>query len=102
MVLMEFSMAPVGEGESVSAHVARVLDVVDRSGLPYQLTPMGTIVEGEWEQCMGLMTQCFTLLKGEFKRVAVQMKVDYRDAPAGRLKSKTAKVEERLGRKLTT
>jgi len=50
MVLLEFSMAPLGLGESVSEHVARVVDVIDKSGLPYQLTPMGTIVEGEWAQ----------------------------------------------------
>ena len=47
MVLLEFSMTPLDKGESVSAYVARSLDIVDRSGLPYQLTPMGTIVEGE-------------------------------------------------------
>jgi hypothetical protein len=32
----------------------------------------------------------------------VQIKVDYRAGPAGRLKAKTAKIEERLGRKLST
>ena len=31
MVLLEFSMAPVGQGESLSAPVARILDVIDRS-----------------------------------------------------------------------
>src|SRR4051794_5464681 len=41
MVLLAFSMAPAGQGESLSAHVARILDVVDRSGVPYRLTPMG-------------------------------------------------------------
>jgi len=102
MVLMEFSMAPAGQGESVSAYVARILDVIDRSGLPYQLTPMGTIVEGEWDACMALVTACFRELERDCKRVAVNLKVDWRAGPAGRLQSKTAKVEERLGRKLST
>jgi uncharacterized protein YqgV (UPF0045/DUF77 family) len=48
MVLLEFSMAPAGQGDSVSEHVARILDVIDKSGVSYQLTPMGTILEGEW------------------------------------------------------
>ena len=100
MVLLEFSMAPVGQGESVSAHVARVIDLIDRSGLPYQLTPMGTIVEGEWDEVMGLVTRCFKMLEAEFSRINVQMKVDYRDAPGGRLKAKTARIQERLGREL--
>ncbi len=102
MVLLEFAMAPHGQGESVSAHVARILDVIDRSGLPYQLTPMGTILEGEWDQVMGVVTACFRALEPDCARIGVTLKVDYRAGPGGRLKSKTAKVEERLGRKLAT
>lgn len=102
MVLMEFSIAPVGEGESVGAQVARVIDLIDRSGLAYQLTPMGTIVEGEWDEVMGLVTRCFRLLEAEFQRVGLHLKVDYRRAPAGRLKTKIASIEQRLGRKLNT
>ena len=102
MVLLEFSMAPAGQGESVSAHVARILDVIDKSGVPYQLTPMGTILEGEWAEVMGVVTACFETLAADFNRVGVHLKVDYRAGPAGRLKSKTAKVQQLLGRKLET
>ena len=102
MVLLEFSMAPLGQGESVSAHVARILDVIDRSGVPYQLTPMGTILEGDWPAVMGVVTACFEALAADCPRIGVQIKVDYRAGPAGRLRSKTARVEERLGRKLST
>ena len=100
MVLLEFSMAPLGLGESVSAQVARVVDVIDKSGLPYQLTPMGTIVEGDWAQCMTLVTACFETLASECPRIGVQIKIDYRAGPGGRLASKTARIEARLGRKL--
>ena len=102
MVLLEFAMAPHGQGESVSAHVARILDVIDKSGVPYQLTPMGTILEGEWDEVMGVVTACFRTLEPDCARIGVTLKVDYRAGPAGRLKSKTAKVEERLGRRLST
>ena len=102
MVLLEFSMAPVGVGESVSAQVARILDVIDRSGVPYQLTPMGTILEGEWAAVMAVVTACFETLTADCSRIGVHLKVDYRAGPAGRLQSKTAKVEQRLGRKLNT
>jgi uncharacterized protein (TIGR00106 family) len=102
MVLLEFSMAPLGLGESVSEHVARVIDVIDRSGLPYQLTPMGTILEGDWAEVMAVVTRCFETLQADCPRIGVQMKVDYRAGPGGRLQAKTAKVEQRLGRKLAT
>ncbi len=102
MVLLEFSMTPLARGESVSAYVARSLDIVDRSGLPYQLTPMGTIVEGEWPQVMAVVTACFDAMRADCDRISTQIRIDYRAGPAGRLKSKVEAVERKLGRKLAT
>ena len=102
MVLLEFAMAPTGQGESLSAQVARVLDVIDRSGVPYQLTPMGTILEGEWDQVMAVVTACFKTLQAECPRIGMNLKMDYRAGTASRLHSKIARVEEHLGRKLRT
>ena len=102
MVLLEFSMSPLTKGESVSAFVARSLDIIDRSGLPYQLTPMGTIIEGEWDQVMGVVTACFAAMKVDCPRIGANIKIDYRDAPGGRLTSKVASVQEKVGRKLST
>ena len=102
MVLLEFSMAPSGKGESLSPYVARILDIIDRSGLPYQLTPMGTVIEGEWGEAMGVVTECFEALRADCDRIGVHLKVDYRAGPAGRIKSKVAALEAKLGRKLST
>ena len=102
MVLLEFAMTPGGKGESVSEYVARILDVIDRSGVPYQLTPMGTILEGDWDRLMSVVSACFKALEPDCTRIGMNLKVDYRAGPAGRMRSKTEKVEERLGRKLAT
>ena len=102
MVLLEFAMAPHGQGESVSAYVARILDVIDKSGVAYQLTPMGTILEGEWDEVIGVVSACFRELERDCNRIGVNLKVDYRKGPAGRLKSKIERVEKQLGRKLHT
>ena len=50
MIVCEFSVVPLGAGESLSEQVAKCLKIVQESGLPYQLTPMGTILEGEWDE----------------------------------------------------
>jgi uncharacterized protein (TIGR00106 family) len=102
MVLLEFAMAPRGTGESLSEHVARMIDIIDRSGVPYQLTPMGTILEGEWAEVMGVVTACFEALKADCPRVSVNLKVDYRAGSESRMGAKTAKMEKLLGRKLST
>ncbi len=101
--LVFVSMTPLGKGESVSGYVARVVDVVDKSGLPYVLTPMGTIVEGEdWEEVMSVLKKGFEELKRDCSRVSITMKIDYREGKGGRLKSKVESVQEKLGREIKT
>lgn len=102
MVLLEFSMTPLDHGVSVSPYVARSLDIIDKSGLPYQLTPMGTIIEGEWDEVMRVVTACFETMSSDCSRISTGIRVDYRAGASGRLKSKIASVEDKLGRKLAT
>ena len=98
MVLLEMSITPLGAGESVSRYVAECVDLVDRSGLDYELHAMGTIVEGELDQVLQLMQQCIERVAEHSDRVTCAAKIDYRRGRAGRLKSKVASVEEKLGR----
>jgi uncharacterized protein (TIGR00106 family) len=100
MVLLEFSMTPLGKGQSVSEFVARSLDIIDRSGLDYRLHAMGTIVEGEIGQVLDVMRQCFDAMAADCDRVTCTAKLDYRQGYEGRLDSKTASVETKLGRSL--
>jgi len=100
MVLLEFSMTPLGKGESVGTVVSRSLDIIDKSGVDYRLNPMGTILEGEWDEVMGVVKKCYERMKQDCPRISVAMKIDYREGPKGRLSSKLKSVEETLGRTL--
>ncbi|WP_018912962.1 MTH1187 family thiamine-binding protein [Thiomonas sp. FB-6] len=102
MVLLEFAMAPGGKGESVSPYVARILDVIDRSGVPYQLTPMGTILEGDWDGVFGVVKACFEELERDCPRISMNLKMDYRQGEQSRMASKIDAVERKLGRSLST
>ena len=99
-MLLEFSMAPLSKGESVSEYVARSLDVIDRSGVPYQLNAMGTVLEGEWDQVIGVVGQCLERMSQDCDRITCTIKFDWRKGATGRLQSKIDSVEKRLGRKL--
>ncbi len=101
-MLLEFSMAPLSKGESVSEYVARSLDVIDRSGVPYQLNAMGTVLEGEWDQVIGVVGQCLERMSQDCDRVTCTIKFDWRKGATGRLQSKIDSVEKQLGRKLKT
>jgi uncharacterized protein (TIGR00106 family) len=98
MVLLEFSMSPLGKGESVGTYVAHSLDIVDKSGVPYRLNPMGTVLEGEWERVFEVVQKCYERMKKDCRRISCTIKVDYRKGHAGRLQSKVASVEKRLKR----
>ncbi len=102
MVLLEFSMSPFGKGESLSPYVARSIDIIDKSGLPYQLTPMGTILEGEWDVVMKVVSDCFATMQTDCDRISAQIKIDYRAGPDGRMKAKIEAIQDKLGRKLST
>lgn len=98
MVLLELSISPLDKGESVGDYVARALDVIDRSGIAYRLNPMGTVLEGEWDEVMGVCTACFRELETDCRRISVSIKIDYRKGPAGRLDTKVDAIARRLGR----
>lgn len=98
MALMEFSMFPLDKGPSLSRYVARLLTIVDQSGLQYRLNPMGTVVEGEWDELMGLLSQCFRELEKDCDRISVNIKIDFRKGVTGALNSKIKSVEEKAGR----
>ena len=61
----------------------------------------GTILEGEWEDVMSVVTACFKALQTDCARIGLNLKVDYRAGPESRLRSKVEKVEQHLVRKLS-
>ncbi len=102
MVLLEFSRFPTDKGASVSEYVGRSLEIIDESGLPYKLGPMGTCIEGEWDQVMAVVTRCFERMRQDSDRIAVNLKVDYRAGGGGRLQSKVETLRQKTGRDLQT
>lgn len=102
MILLQFSMSPMDKGESVSDYVSRSLDIISNSGVDYKLGPMGTCLEGEWDEVMGVIKQCYEKMSTDCNRITCSIKIDYRKDKSGRLDSKMAAVEAKLGKKLNT
>ena len=100
MVLLELSVTPMGAGESVSEHVAECVALIDASGLAYETHAMGTVVEGELDDVLGIMRQCVEKMAERHDRVSCVAKLDYRKGATGRIRGKVESVERRLGRKL--
>jgi len=102
MVLLEFSMSPLGKGESVSPYVAKSIEIIDKSGLEYRLNPMGTVLEGEWDEVFDVVKRCYEQMRKDCPRISATIKVDCREGATGRLVGKIQSVERILKKKVKT
>ena len=86
-------MFPIGQGRA-SVPMWLAVGIIDRSGLDYQLHSMGTVIEGEIDQVLAVVKQCFDAMAADCDRVSCSIKLDYRKGHRGRLHSKVKSVEE--------
>lgn len=100
-VLLEFSVLPIGKGESISEPVAHTLECVEDSGLPYKVGPMGTTVETRTVgQAFRLVERCLEGLQQECHRIQVTMSLDWRSGDESRLEANVSSVEAKVGHAL--
>ena len=84
----------------MSEHVARIVDIIDRSGLEYRLGAMATTVEGEENEVMELVMKCHRAALEAAPRVFTSVTIDDREGATGRLTGKIDDVERILGRRV--
>lgn len=100
-MLAQVSMFPTDRrSDSVSAEVAKVINLIDRSGLPYKMSAMSTVIEGDWEPIMALLNKARLMLRRSHKRVYISITIDDRRGAKNRLTGKVQSVEKRLGRRV--
>ena len=101
-MLLQLTMFPTSKrGKSVSSDVARVIDIIDRSGLPYKTNAMSTVIEGEWTTLMNLINKCRLSLRRNHDRIYISITIDDRRGAKKRLTGKTASIERKLGREVS-
>ncbi|MEW6109987.1 MAG: MTH1187 family thiamine-binding protein [Nitrospirota bacterium] len=101
-MLIEFSIVPIGSGSSIGDCLADVLKIVDSSGLPYKVNPMGTVIEGKWDELFKVIRKChMTALRNE-ERVMTCITIDDRKGKPNRIEQKVKSIEKRIGKKLRT
>ncbi len=101
-VLVEFAMFPTDKGESVSQYVARIIKMIDESGVPYKLTPMGTVFETEtMDEALKIIGEAYKQLEPDCNRVYSVVKFDIRKGKSNRLVQKIKSVENKLGKEVS-
>jgi len=99
VAVVEVSITPLGTHDpGVSRFVAGCLKVLRASGLNYQLTPMGTIIEGELDAILKVIRRMHeTPFSTGAVRVSTLIKIDdRRDRQEHSMAGKVRSVEEKL------
>lgn len=95
-MLAEFSIYPMDRGH-MSKDVAKVVETLDSTGLNYRLGPMGTCVEGEWEQVMSAIRACHGAVSADHARVVTSIVIDEQKDRPHTLDAMVSSVEHQLG-----
>jgi uncharacterized protein (TIGR00106 family) len=95
--IAEFTIIPIGVGVSLSKYVAVCEQILEESGLSYELHANGTNLEGEWGQVMRAIQTCHERLhEMGVPRISTQIKLGTRTDRKQKMAEKIASVREKL------
>ncbi len=78
-VSIDLCLVPLGAGISLSPYLAACKDVIERTGLDYEMGPNGTAIEGDWEQVFDCVRACHEVVhKKGAPRIYTTLKVNTR------------------------
>jgi len=92
-MLAELSINPLGRGTHLSHDLGEILKVIDDSGLPYRLTPLGTCIEGEWDQVMPLVRRCHDMARSRSTHVMTTVRIEDEEGGRNKLVDNVESVE---------
>ncbi|NQT05278.1 MAG: MTH1187 family thiamine-binding protein [Dehalococcoidia bacterium] len=99
MAILEISVMPLGTGTpSVSRFVAGAVKILQaEKGVKYEMSSMGTNIEGDLEQLLALARRMHrSAFDAGAQRVVTTMKIDERRDQMASIQSKVASVEREL------
>ena len=76
-MLAELSITPLCEIEDSADWMAQVINKIDESGLKYQVTAMGTLIEtDDWDSLMETIHDCQKIMLTHCPRVQTDLRID--------------------------
>lgn len=97
-MLAELSIEPIADGDHMASALARTIDLITQSGLDYEVTAMGTLVEGTNDQIWDLLRRCHDRARHDSQRVITEIRIDDRGDKALSLHRNVSRIEEVLGK----
>ncbi|MFQ5770996.1 MAG: MTH1187 family thiamine-binding protein [bacterium] len=96
-MMVQVSIMPVSNQMKLSEPIAKAVKLIHESGLEYKLTPMGTLIKGDWNEVMNLVKKCHEAVREDYDRVMTQIKIDDSKLSDYSFDDKIKSVEEKAG-----
>lgn len=96
-MLADLAIIPIGHSPHTSKTLAEVLKTIKSSGLPYQLTPTSTCLEGSFDEILAVVKRCHQIARSDAPHVVTLLRLEEDEASEGKLKSNPASVEKQAG-----
>jgi uncharacterized protein (TIGR00106 family) len=96
--ILQFAIFPTDKGSSVSNYVSKAIDAIKRTGIPYQLTSMSTIIETETlEEALAVVATANKAIEPFADRIYLSINVDIRKGESGRMQHKVQTIQQKIG-----
>ena len=98
-MLVELSVNLLGRGTHMSRDLAEILKLVDDNELHYCLTPLGTCIEGDWDEVMALVKRCHSQARGLSGHVLTTVRIEDEEGSTDKINENIGSVERAAGRR---
>jgi len=95
---MNFAIFPIDKGDHIGEYVSQVVAYIRDSGLVYQFTPMGTIIEANSvTELLKIVEDSYKILDPISERIYCVMNIDSNKNKTDLLNKKVKSIENRIG-----
>ncbi len=97
--IMNFAIFPIDKSDHIGEYVSKVVKHIKKTGLKYQFSPMGTIIEANTiPELLDIVKDAYEIMDPISDRIYCTMNMDYNKNKSDLIKSKRESIEKRIGK----
>ena len=97
--IMNFAIFPIDKGDHIGEYVSKVVQHVKNSGLNYEFSPMGTIIEADTvPELLKIIEEAYKIMEPISDRIYCVMNMDSNKNKNNLIKGKRDSIEKRIGK----
>lgn len=103
-MLVQLEIVPVSGTTHLSDALAKAVQIIDETDVPYVLTPSGTCLEGSWDEVMPVIRRCHERLREDAPHVFTYIRIEDEEGATNKLRSNVSAIQghvEASGHSLT-